>query len=134
MSKKDHKPFNIDLTDAPDLFPVLSILACGANGKSCLKGTDRLINKESDRLKSICAMLDVFQVQYELSQPDFFIHGTGQVQGGDITTFSDHRIAMSALCAGTISNASISIDNKDCVKKSYHNYFEDMCGILNNPC
>ena len=79
-------------------------------------------------------MLDVFRVQYELSECDISIYGTGQVQGGKIETFSDHRIAMSALCAGTISNASISIDNKDCVKKSYRNYFEDMCGIFKNPC
>ena len=134
VSKNANKPFNIDLTDAPDLFPVLSILACGANGKSRLKGTNRLVNKESNRLKSICAMLDVFQVEYELSECDISIDGRGVVQGGEIETFSDHRIAMSALCAGTISNASISIDNRDCVKKSYHNYFEDMCGILKNPC
>ena len=133
VSKKEKKPFNIDLTDAPDLFPVLSILACGAIGKSILKGTDRLVNKESNRLKSICTMLDVFKVQYELSKCDISINGTGEVQGGEIVTFSDHRIAMSAICAGTISNASISIDNEDCVKKSYHDYFEDMCGILKNP-
>mgnify|MGYP002814604290 CR=1 FL=1 len=134
VTKKEKKPFNIDLTDAPDLFPVLSILACGSNGKSRLTGTDRLDNKESNRLKSICAMLDVFQVQYELSECDIIIDGTGEVQGGQIDTFSDHRIAMSAICAGAISNSSIYIDNEDCVKKSYHNYFEDMFGILKNPC
>ena len=134
VSNKESKPFSVDLTNAPDLFPVLSILACGAHGPSRLTGKDRLINKESNRLKSICAMLEVFEVNYELTEYDILINGTGRVKGGDIETFSDHRIAMSALCAATISDTSICIDNVDCVQKSYRNYFNEMYGVFKNPC
>ena len=125
------KPFQVDLTDSPDLFPILSVLACGAEGASSLIGIQRLTNKESNRLRSICEMLDVFKVRYHLKEDTLTILGTGCIQGGEIKTYEDHRMAMSAICAGTISSTTISIDNEDCIEKSYRNYFEQMDSILN---
>ena len=124
-------PFQIDLTDAPDLFPVLSVLACGAKGVSTLNGTHRLINKESNRLVSICEMLDVFGVQYRIENDSLSIIGTASVNGGKVKTYNDHRIAMAAICAATISSSDIIIDNEECIQKSYRNYFVHMNEILN---
>ena len=119
-------PFQIDLSDAPDLFPVLAILACGANGVSKLKGTNRLVNKESNRLHSICNMLDVFKVNYKSMANELHINGRGRVNGGNVKTYDDHRIAMAAICAGTIADYAIIIDNEQCINKSYKNYFKQM--------
>ncbi|MGB1452509.1 MAG: 3-phosphoshikimate 1-carboxyvinyltransferase, partial [Crocinitomicaceae bacterium] len=92
-------PFQMDLTNAPDLFPVLAVLACGANGVSKLQGTNRLVNKESNRLHSICNMLDVFKVNYQSIANELHINGRGRVNGGNVKTYDDHRIAMAAICA-----------------------------------
>lgn len=120
------KPFQMDLTDAPDLFPVLAVLACGANGVSKLQGTNRLVNKESNRLHSICNMLDVFKVNYQSIANELHINGRGRVNGGNVKTYDDHRIAMAAICAGTIADNAIIIDNEECINKSYKNYFKQM--------
>ncbi len=120
------KPFQIDLTDAPDLFPILAVLACGANGVSKLQGTNRLVNKESNRLHSICNMLDVFKVNYKSMANELHINGRGRVNGGNVKTYDDHRIAMAAICAGTIADNAIIIDNEECINKSYKNYFKQM--------
>ena len=125
-------PFQVDLTDAPDLFPVLSVLACGANGCSSLKGTHRLMNKESNRSQSICEMLDVFGVQYQLEEDTLFIFGRSSVRGGKVKIYNDHRMAMAAICAATISKNDIIIDNEECIQKSYSNYFLHMGEILKN--
>ena len=123
-------PFQMDLTDAPDLFPVLAVLACGANGVSKLQGTNRLVNKESNRLQSICNMLDVFKVNYQSIAHELHINGRGRVNGGNVKTYDDHRIAMAAICAGTIADNAIIIDNEECINKSYKNYFKQMDGIF----
>ena len=119
-------PFQMDLTNAPDLFPVLAVLACGANGVSKLQGTNRLVNKESNRLHSICNMLDVFKVNYQSIANELHINGRGRVNGGNVKTYDDHRIAMAAICAGTIADNAIIIDNEECINKSYKNYFKQM--------
>ena len=124
------KPFHIDLSDAPDLFPVLAVLACGANGVSKLNGTNRLLNKESNRLQGICNMLDVFKVNYQSIAHELHINGRGRVNGGNVKTYDDHRIAMAAICAGTIADNAIIIDNEECINKSYKNYFKQMDGIF----
>ncbi|MEE3145217.1 MAG: 3-phosphoshikimate 1-carboxyvinyltransferase [Bacteroidota bacterium] len=124
------KPFHIDLSDAPDLFPVLAVLACGANGVSIIQGTHRLVNKESNRLQSICNMLDVFKVNYQSIAHELHINGRGRVNGGNVKTYDDHRIAMAAICAGTIADNAIIIDNEECINKSYKNYFKQMDGIF----
>ena len=123
-------PFQMDLTNAPDLFPVLAVLACGANGVSIIQGTHRLVNKESNRLQSICNMLDVFKVNYQSIAHELHINGRGRVNGGNVKTYDDHRIAMAAICAGTIADNAIIIDNEECINKSYKNYFKQMDGIF----
>ena len=40
-------------------------------------------------------------------------------------------MAMAAICAGTIAEHEIVIDNEECINKSYKNYFEQMDSILN---
>jgi 3-phosphoshikimate 1-carboxyvinyltransferase len=128
-SKKN--PIHVSLVNAPDLFPAIAVLACGAIGKSTLKGISRLLNKESNRLKSICNMLEVFQVEYEILADELSIYGNGLIQGGNVITYGDHRIAMAAVTASTIANSDISIDDADCVQKSYRNYFRDMYIMMN---
>ena len=123
-------PFQMDLTNAPDLFPVLAVLACGANGVSIIQGTHRLVNKESNRLQSICNMLDAFKVNYQSIAHELHINGRGRVNGGNVKTYDDHRIAMAAICAGTIADNAIIIDNEECINKSYKNYFKQMDGIF----
>ena len=41
--------FDADLNNCPDLFPIASVLAAFCQGRSSLRGTGRLVHKESDR-------------------------------------------------------------------------------------
>ncbi|GIV29211.1 MAG: hypothetical protein KatS3mg028_0277 [Bacteroidia bacterium] len=49
VEKDDLIPFEADLTNYPDLFPPLWVLAAGIQGTSVLSGASRLYNKESNR-------------------------------------------------------------------------------------
>lgn len=116
-------PIQVDLTNNPDLFPILAVLASSAKGTSVFQGTNRLLHKESNRLESVTKMLEVFQVGYSLSENSIEIHGTGKIKGGEITCFNDHRIAMAATIAAGISDNEITIDNEACIRKSYPEFF-----------
>lgn len=117
------KPITVDLTDNPDLFPILSILACSASGVSSFTGTKRLIHKESNRLETVIEMLTIFGVECTLTENQLQIHGTGTINGGKIHCYNDHRIAMAATVASCISSDPIELDNPSCVSKSYPTFY-----------
>lgn len=126
ISKNESNPFDFDITHCPDLFPILSILAAAAIGKSSITGIHRLENKESNRLISVTEMLNVFGVRYEIKTDTIEIFGNGALLGGKIKSYNDHRIAMAATVGASISDAVIEIDDSNCVKKSYPNFFSDL--------
>ena len=116
-------PFLFDITNCPDLFPVLAILACAANGCSQISGLHRLLNKESNRLTSVAEMLFRFGVDSSVANDTIFIHGTGNVKAAEIDSYNDHRIVMAATIAATISDGPISILNAEAIHKSYPTFF-----------
>jgi 3-phosphoshikimate 1-carboxyvinyltransferase len=118
------KPFSFDILNCPDLFPVLAILACAANGCSKISGIHRLLNKESNRLTSVQEMLLRFDVESSVENDTIFIHGTGKVKATEIDSYNDHRIVMAAAIAATISDGPISIQNPEAIQKSYPIFFE----------
>ena len=119
-------PFHTNIEDCPDLFPILVVLACAANGTSIIHGIQRLQNKESDRLLVMCELLTTFGVSYEIRSNEIHIHGKGKVVGGMVNTHQDHRIAMAASIAATISTQDIILSDESCISKSYPKFFQDL--------
>jgi 3-phosphoshikimate 1-carboxyvinyltransferase len=117
-------PFSFDILNCPDLFPVLAILACAANGCSKISGIHRLLNKESNRLKSVQEMLLRFDVESSVANDTIFIQGTGKVKATEIFSYNDHRIVMAAAISATISDGPIRILNAEAIQKSYPTFFE----------
>lgn len=126
QQSKKNSPFETNISNCPDLFPILVVLACAANGTSRIIGVNRLQNKESDRLLVMCEVLEKFHVTFELGSDEIYIHGTGEVAGGKIDTHNDHRIAMAATIATCISRNSIQLTDASCVAKSYPKFFTDL--------
>ena len=126
VQQNEKRPFVFNATHCPDLFPPLAILACAAVGTSEIIGLHRLVNKESNRQRSIVNMLNVLGVNYRIVSDSIFIEGRGKVHGGTIATYNDHRISMAAAMAACIAASEITIDNVECVAKSYPNFFNDL--------
>ena len=115
----ENRSFNCDVTHCPDLFPLLCVLAASANGTSIIQGTNRLKNKESDRLKSAMAMLRALGVHFEIGTNELMITGGIKNHEPHIDTYNDHRMVLAALVASTISNLNISLTEVDSVVKSF---------------
>ncbi len=125
VKKSEVQGFTFDLTSNPDLAPVLVALAITATSSSEFRNCYRLRDKESDRLISIIEMLKVLEVSYDLCD-DTLVINPSEVSGGLVKTFNDHRIAMSALILNVISRDKITIDNYQCINKSYPNFLNDL--------
>lgn len=129
VTQKDRNPLIVDVSNVPDIFPVLAVLACGAVGKSHFYGTGRLKYKESDRCKSVQAMLSELGVKCVSLEEEFVIFGTGSVNGGTVNSANDHRIVMAAALASVIAKGDIKICGCESVRKSYSEFFKDFNAI-----
>ena len=121
----------VDVSQCPDLFPVLAVLAAARDGRSVFTGVRRLRLKESDRLAAMVDMLKRLGVDASMEENAFAVEGRGlPLRGGvEINSFNDHRIAMAAAVAATVADAPICIQGPECVSKSYPGFFEQLSAM-----
>lgn len=112
----------LDITDCPDLGPVLISCAALCNG-AVLKGTKRLKIKESDRGVAMQTELLKFGVDIIVNEDEIVIPKAEIKTPKEILNcHNDHRIAMSLaiLC----SKVGGTLENAQCVNKSYPEFFD----------
>lgn len=119
-------PFDTDAGETPDSVPILSVLATSINGKSTIRNIRRLRYKESDRVKSVCEMIENLGGKIEADENTITIYGTGRLSGGTVDSFNDHRIAMAASIASLICENEVTIVGADAVSKSYPSFYEEL--------
>lgn len=116
--------FEADLSDAPDLFPVLSIVAACCTGTSKLIGLHRLIHKESNRAESITDLLNRLGVIFSVYQDTLIIEGCPFFKTIRYECPNDHRMAMAAALTAMRSGGAIEIANAESVDKSYPDFWK----------
>ncbi len=123
VEKNELKAFSFDATDCPDLFPPLVALAINCDGESTIYGATRLLNKESNRLKTLTdefVRVGAAIIQFE----DKIVVRGKKIKGGTASSREDHRIAMALSVAALNSINGIEIENSSVVNKSFPNFFE----------
>lgn len=111
-----------------DEFPILAVAASLAEGTTTMSGLEELRVKESDRLLMMYDGLKACGVNLEMSEDSLTIHGNGQQPkgGAEVKTALDHRIAMSFMVLGMVSNEAITIDDGAPIKTSFPNFIDLM--------
>ncbi len=115
-----------------DEYPILAVAAAFATGTTTLQGLSELRVKESDRLKAIADGLEMCGIRVEAGSDSLTVHGTGgrpPLGGGLVTTHMDHRIAMSFLVLGMISEKPVRIDDGDMISTSFPGFVGLMNGL-----
>jgi 3-phosphoshikimate 1-carboxyvinyltransferase len=121
---------DIDISPSPDLFPALSVLAGASSGIVRFLGVRRLRLKESDRVAAMEDVLERFGVDTKSEEDAFTVEGRGvPLEGGNFKSFDDHRIAMAIAVGATVAEDEVSIDNPDCVSKSYPGFFDEFAKL-----
>ncbi|GIM29528.1 3-phosphoshikimate 1-carboxyvinyltransferase [Clostridium polyendosporum] len=115
----------IDASQCPDLVPVLTVLAALSEGTTEIINAARLRIKESDRLTAISTELKKLGADIEEKEDGLIIRGRDSLNGGEVHSWNDHRIAMAMAVASLKCNEPIIIKDADCVKKSYPHFWSD---------
>ncbi len=125
--------FNVDASNCPDLFPIVSVLAAFCQGTSRIVGVDRLAHKESDRGAAIVGMLTKMGVHATVEGNELVIEGESlasrclngrMLKSGKYTSSHDHRMVMALKVAEIGADGRIEIDDEACVDKSFPGFLE----------
>ena len=115
---------NIDISNCIDLGPVLITMAFLKHGAK-FTGTKRLRIKESNRGEAISSELKKCGAKIDILDNEIIVNKSNLSKpSSSFDSHNDHRIAMSLSLLS--SEFDIVIENSECVKKSYPEYFEDM--------
>lgn len=113
-----------DATHTPDLIPTLAVVALFAEGESIIGGIDRLLNKESNRVESLVENLIAIGADVRIEGNTLRITGGAELHAAAIRTHGDHRIAMAFTIASLFMDEKPTLDDYECVSKSFPTFFE----------
>lgn len=116
----------IDVSDCPDLAPILALLCSLSKGTSKLINIQRLRLKESDRVESTVSTLSRLGANISVIDDEIVIHGKTSLEGGvTLDSYNDHRIAMMISIAAMRCNKEIALLRPLAINKSYPTFFTD---------
>ncbi|MBL8562521.1 MAG: 3-phosphoshikimate 1-carboxyvinyltransferase [Gemmobacter sp.] len=105
-----------------DEYPILSVVAAFASGKTVMKGVKELRVKESDRIDAMARGLEACGVRIEEDEDTLIVYGMGaggMPGGATAATHLDHRIARSFLGAGLAAQKPVSVDDASPILTSF---------------
>lgn len=104
---------------AIDEFPVISVAAAVAEGRTTIRDAHELRVKETDRIAAMAANLRRAGVTVEETGDGMEIDGVEKLAGSAAESRGDHRIAMSMLVAGLTAVGETSVDDTACIATSF---------------
>lgn len=120
----------IDVSQIPDLMPILSVLAAAKEG-AVFTNIQRLRLKESDRVQAVQEMLGNMGIHAEATEDTLTVY-PGVFYSCCVNSFNDHRIAMSAAIAATVASGPVTVSGAQCVRKSYPAFWQDFANLGGN--
>ena len=115
-----------------DEYPVLSVVASFAEGKTHMPGVKELRVKESDRIDAMATGLRANGVEVDEGEDWWTVHGRGHgsVPGGaETASHLDHRIAMSFLVMGLATTEPVRVDDGGPIATSFPIFEPLMSGL-----
>lgn len=138
--RRDHlSGFRFDVSHNPDLFSILAVLASYCEGTSTISGLDHIRYRDSRRVDTVCRGLKKMGVKLEQMPESVTIRGICParrqlehllLRGGEYLSEGDHRVAMALQIAALGCDGSVTVDDMDCVNKSYPGFRETLSSII----
>ena len=123
-SQIEGESVTVDISDCPDLGPVLLALGAAKNGIT-LTGTHRLKIKESDRGVAMAQELSKFGIEV-INYENSIIVKKGELHtpNSELASHNDHRIVMSLAILCSIVGGEIC--DAQAINKSFPNFFDEI--------
>lgn len=118
------------IVKAIDELPLIAVLSAYAEGETIIRNAEELRVKETDRIKAVVEGLNNIGVKAKELKDGIVVQG-GKVRGGTVSSFGDHRIAMSFAIASVSSEKEIAIENFNVVSISFPEFFKTFNQLRN---
>lgn len=115
----------VDINDYIDALPALSVLGCFCEGKTRIVNAHIARFKESDRIKTISTELKKMKAKI-VEKEDGLVIERSNLIGTIVDSNFDHRIAMSLCIAALNAKGATTVENTQCIKKSYPTFIDDL--------
>lgn len=114
-----------DLSDTPDLLPVVAVLSLKSRNPVRIYGVSHTRYKETDRLRIIASELRKLGVNTKLFPDEIMIISPKKLKNALLDSHNDHRLFMSFVIAAMLTEKSV-VDGVESVDVSYPSFVQDM--------
>ncbi len=109
-----------------DEIPMIAVLAAYAEGTTVIRDAAELKVKETNRIDTVTENLLAMGGRITPTDDGMIIDGTGSLNGAEINSYLDHRIAMAFAVAGLAAEGETRIRESGCVDVSYPEFFRTL--------
>jgi 3-phosphoshikimate 1-carboxyvinyltransferase len=112
-----------------DEFPVFAIAAAHARGRTLVSQAEELRYKESDRIHDLCCELRGLGADVEETRDGFKIQGGKKLDGGQVASHGDHRLAMALAVGGLAAIKPVEIKGAGIMSESFPQFMQTLQGL-----
>lgn len=113
-----------------DELPIMAVIATQAQGTTVIRDAFELRHKETDRIKTVVSNLRKMGARIGELEDGMAIDGGTELEGAEITTYGDHRLAMAFAIAGLVARSETVIKDAECVNTSHPTFWENLESIV----
>ena len=114
-----------DLSDSPDLIPVIAILALKTSKPIEIFNVEHARYKETDRIAIIARELAKLGIKVKEKKDGLVLNNSDNLTGADLNSENDHRLFM-AFCIAGMYVGNCTISHPKSVEISYPNFISEM--------
>lgn len=115
---------DVDINDFIDSITILAVVACYAEGVTRITNASIARCKECDRLACIAAELRKMGADITETADGLVIKGS-LLKGAQVSSYNDHRMALSLAVAGLGAKGETVISSSECVSKTFPQFVSE---------
>lgn len=121
---------SVDLSNVPELLPIVAVLACKARGKTIIKGAGEARGMKSDRISAIARELRRMRAKVVERRDGLIVQGPTEFKGGEVNGHNDHTVVTALAVAGILASGEVRIKNRaEALQTSYSRFVSAFQGL-----
>ncbi|MEM1967435.1 MAG: 3-phosphoshikimate 1-carboxyvinyltransferase [Nitrososphaerota archaeon] len=125
VSEAGLRGVDVELSDSPDLLPVVAVLASVAEGETRIRGVGHARYKESDRISALAS--ELFKAGIRVQElHDGLVVGGGRLRPARLDPRGDHRLFMAFALLSLASGGGLEVLDPECASVSYPQFLDDL--------
>jgi 3-phosphoshikimate 1-carboxyvinyltransferase len=113
-----------------DEIPIIAVAAALAEGKTVISDAGELRVKESDRISALAGQLSRLGAVIVETEDGFVIEGVERLEGAEVESLGDHRIAMAMAVAGLAAEGDTAVHGAEAVTVSYPGFMAALRALV----